>query len=93
MQELSPAAAVQTFRLERSLAQATLCDDMWNVMEKAIESNRLIGCGRVIKNPHGENSAVRQGITIGFMYQVMDLVVTHAEPTDELDALTIGMVS
>jgi len=31
-------------------------------------------------------------LTIGMMYQVYDMVIANAEPTEEFDALTIGMV-
>ncbi len=64
MQELTPAAGVHALRLEHMNA-GSLCDEVWDVLEDGIANNRLVGCGRFVPDPYGENPAKRCGITLG----------------------------
>jgi hypothetical protein len=89
--DLTPGAGVNGLRLEK-MNQGSLCDDIWDVLEVAISENRLVGCGRFIPDPYGENPSKRCGVTLGQLYQVVDICTTSAEPTEDLDALTVGMV-
>jgi hypothetical protein len=51
-----------------------------------------VGCGRWLEDTYSENAIHRQGLTLGFMYQVVDVAQVTAAATAELDALTVGMV-
>lgn len=62
--DLTPAAGVQALRLEK-MKPSTLCDDIWDKIEKSIAENKLIGCGRFVSDPYGENPSKRCGITLG----------------------------
>mmetsp|Transcript_32355 Transcript_32355/g.54541 ORF Transcript_32355/g.54541 Transcript_32355/m.54541 type:complete len:832 (+) Transcript_32355:47-2542(+) len=91
LHELTCSAAVQSLRLE-TLSSRAVCDEIWDQLEKAIGEGKLIGCGRFIPDPYAENPAKRQGLVLGTMYQVMDVCISSAEPTADLDAITVGMV-
>ena len=91
MQDLTPMAAVHAYRLWK-LKQYTLCDDMWEILSAALDKKRVVGCGRFLEDPTTENTSARKGIAVGVMYEVVDVMVSSSEPTEELDALTIGMV-
>lgn len=62
--DLSASAAVQTLRLER-FQPKNVCNEVWDLLEKGIVNQQLIGCGRFIADPYGENPARRRGITLG----------------------------
>jgi hypothetical protein len=64
LQELTPAAGVQTLRLER-LPSQSVCDEVWDKLEKAVSTQALIGCGRFVEDPLKDNPAFQQGITLG----------------------------
>jgi hypothetical protein len=66
-QELTPAAGVQTFRIDK-MAKNTLCDELWEAMEKAKEKDFLIGCGRFVPDPFADSAALRQGIDLGRLF-------------------------
>ncbi len=91
MADLTPAAGIQTIRAEQS-NRRTICDDMWETIERGVKLGRLLGCSRLIPDPYGENPSFRCGIALGIMYQVIDVCVASAEATEDLDALTVGMV-
>ena len=59
---------------------------------KMYRLNRLVGCYRVKKDPYGETVSERQGITLGYMYQIVATAVASAEATENLNALTVGMI-
>eukprot|EP01038_Epipyxis_sp_PR26KG_P013241 gene13241-17747_t len=81
LQELTAGASVQTIRTERMKVNE-MCDDVWDALDESVRENKLIGCGRFIPDDIEENPQTRCGITL----------VTSSQPTEKLDALTIGMV-
>jgi len=91
LHDFTPSAGVESINLN-SLSLVTICDTIWDYLESAVNEKRCIGCSRFIADPQGENVSARQGITVGCLYQVMDICIASAEPTEDLDALTIGMV-
>lgn len=91
LEELTPAAGIQCIRTDK-IPRKELCDKIWEYMEGCMNNNSIIGCGRFVADPMGENPSIRQGISLGKLYQVVDIVVTNAESTEDFDALTIGMV-
>jgi hypothetical protein len=62
--ELTPAAGLTTLRIERMLRR-TVCNEIWDIMDKAVTRSSLIGCGRFIPNPMAENPNIRRGIPLG----------------------------
>jgi hypothetical protein len=54
---------VDVFRSEK-IDPEEVCDIMWDALEAAVAENKLIGCGRFIPDPYGENASDRQGITL-----------------------------
>ena len=64
LQETTSSAAVQCFRLDR-MRLNTICDDVWDILERGVASNQLIGCGRFIPDPYGESPLKRKGLTLG----------------------------
>lgn len=89
--ELTPGAGIQTIRPD-FIPASRLCDEIWDSMDRVVGSNGLLACGRFIADPVTENPAIRQGIDLGCVYQIVDMCITSAEPTEDFDALTIGMV-
>ena len=69
-----------------------IVDNTWNILEQGLKDNRIVGCGKWVPDPYCERLHDRQGITIGNMYQVLDIQTVTAMPTEDLDSLTIGMV-
>lgn len=64
LHDLTPAAGINTLRVD-TIPKRTVCDDIWDTMDKAVSRNALIGCGRFVADPMAENPAIRQGITLG----------------------------
>lgn len=64
LQEVTPAAGITTTRIDR-IPKRTVCDDLWDLLDKAISRNALIGCGRFVADPMAENPAIRQGVALG----------------------------
>ena len=64
VQDLTESAAVQCLRLEK-FRPTSVCDEVWDTLEKAIENQQLVGCGRFIADPYSENPSKRKGITLG----------------------------
>jgi hypothetical protein len=64
LQELTPAAGVETLRLEQ-IAAKKVCDDVWEKVEKTISLRGLVGCGRFVEDPTLDNPAYQHGITLG----------------------------
>lgn len=62
--DLTPGAGVTVLRLDR-MPKKTMCDEVWDKMDKAVSKNSLIGCGRFVPDPMTENPAVRKGIPVG----------------------------
>lgn len=91
LHDLTPSAGARCLRLERHRIEA-VCDEVWDALESAVEHGALIGCGRFLENPYAQNPAKAKGITEGCAYQVVDVCITSAEPTADLDAITLGMV-
>lgn len=81
----------QCIRLETIPIQ-TKCDQVWDILEKSLETKQLIGCLRTIPDPYTENPTKRKGITLHMMYEVVDLYITSAEPTEDLDGITVGLI-
>lgn len=91
LMDLTPAAGINTVRVDQ-IPRNRLCDDVWDAMESYISKGAIIGCVRAVQDSASENPAIRQGIDVGVMYQVVDICITSAEPTEDYDALTVGMV-
>lgn len=91
LQELCAGAHVDCIRLN-TIKSSQVCDQTWELIERSLNENRPVGCARAIQFPYADNPTNRKGITLGCMYQVIDAVVVSAEPTEELDAVTVGMV-
>jgi calpain len=64
IKELTPGAGCEALRIER-YHRRTLCDEIWEKMEKSLKKGSLIGCQRFITDSFAENPAIRQGITLG----------------------------
>lgn len=91
LQEITPAAGVQTLRMER-IPTNDVCDRVWEVLEKGNSTGALMGCGRFVEDPVSDHPSLQQGITVGKMYQIVDICVVTADPTEDYDALTVGMI-
>lgn len=89
--DLTPAAGIQALRIDQ-VPRTRRCDEVWDLLDAAVHKGAIIGCGRFIADPLAENPAVRQGIDLAALYQVVDLCITSAEPTEDFDALTVGMI-
>ncbi len=90
--DLTPAADCATRRNELNQDLDTIVDSTWDALDNALKKRRLIGCGKWVPDPYCERLADRQGITVGLIYQVLAIESVTAFPTEELDALTVGMV-
>jgi len=90
--ELTPAADCRCRRNELNQDLDTIVDNTWDILEDGLKRKRLIGCGKWVPDPYCERLADRQGITVGHMYQVLSVDTVTAFPTEDLDALTIGVV-
>jgi hypothetical protein len=64
VQDLTASCAVQCLRVER-YRPASVCNDVWDILERGIANQHLIGCGRFVSDPYVENPAKRKGITLG----------------------------
>lgn len=64
LQDLTASAAVQCYRMER-FRPVSVCNEIWDILERGISDHQLMGCGRFISDPYGENPAKRKGITLG----------------------------
>lgn len=63
IQDLTPASGAECLRVER-FNRKTICDEIWEKMEKSLGKGSLIGCGRFTKDPFAENPALRQGVAL-----------------------------
>jgi len=91
IQDLTPAAHCQLgsngdYNLD------TVVDSIWEILSNGKSNNCNMGCGRWLADPYGESAADRFGITLGMIYSVEDVTVASSDATEELDALTVGMV-
>lgn len=84
-------SSVQCIRVD-TLVAADRCNMVWEVLERAMETKRLVGCLRTTPDPYTENPAKRKGISLETMYEVIDVHVTSAEPSEDLDGITVGLV-
>ena len=44
---------------------------IWNVMEQAIEDNKLMACGRYVPDPYNDKVDQRKGIDLGILHKFM----------------------
>jgi hypothetical protein len=72
IQELTFSAATLCLRLER-FRPASMCNDVWDVLERGVQSQQLIGCGRFVSDPYVENPVKRKGITLGKYYSTVGI--------------------
>jgi hypothetical protein len=91
VQDLTYAGHCKLLR-SNSLNLDNICDQMWDLMEAGIDDNNIVCCGRWIPDPYGEHTSIRKGLSIGIMYEVIDVKIVYAEPTDEMDEVTVGMI-
>ena len=91
IQDLTHAAPVQLVRSDR-LSLDNIVDTYWRVIEKSLEDRRLVGCGRWISDPYGEHTADRKGVSLGYMYQIVDIRKVSSDASALLDKLSVGMV-
>ncbi len=92
--DLTSAADCKVRRneLQYSVDLDNIVDETWAFLEDNLKNDRLVGCAKLVPDPYSERLESRQGITVGCMYQVLDVQVATAYPTEDLDRLTIGMV-
>ena len=69
-----------------------ICNKIWELLEDAVDKNKLIGCGRYVPDPYCEKPSDRQGISLHMMYQIVDICVASSEATSTLDALEVGLI-
>jgi hypothetical protein len=62
--ELTASASAQCLLVDR-YPLASVCDTMWDILERGMATNQLIGCTRSIIDPYAENPSKRRGITVG----------------------------
>jgi len=91
LSEMTAAAGVQALRLD-ALDPLTVCDNVYSLLEGALAKGKVVGCGRFVPSAQVENPSRRQGISLDMLYQVVDVQISGAEPSADLDALTVGMV-
>ena len=91
LSDFFPGCYIRTIRSE-DLMDENACDILWDVIESAMLEKKLVGCGRFISNPYGENVRDRQGLAINYMYEIVDAAAVSAGANDNFDAITVGMI-
>lgn len=89
--DFTPAGDTKVLRNE-FMDLDDVCDNTWSALEQAVKDKQLIGAGKFVPDPYSERLESRQGITCGIIYEVIDVQVVTADPTEDLDRLTVGMV-
>jgi hypothetical protein len=92
MQDLTPAGHCRVVRNEWNMDLSNICDQVWAELEEGLHSKKMVGCAKLVPDPYSEKLVDRQGITVGCIYQVIDMEVVTAYATEDLDRLTVGMV-
>jgi hypothetical protein len=64
VQDLTPASGAECLRIDR-FSKRTVCDDIWEKVEKSLATGSLVGVGRFVEDAFAENPNQRQGITLG----------------------------
>jgi len=85
------SGSVLTLRSERILAE-DICDVMWRSLSDAMTSDRLAVCGRFVPDPYSEENNDRKGITLGQLYQVIDVQPFSAQASENFGAIQVGMI-
>lgn len=70
LSELTSSAAVQCLRVEK-FRPNQVCNEIWDLLERGVANNQLVGCGRFIQDPYVENPTKRKGITLGKMFLII----------------------
>jgi hypothetical protein len=61
--DLTFAGHTRVLRAEK-IAADEACDVTWECLEASLAENKMVGCGRFLADPYGENASDRQGISI-----------------------------
>ncbi len=90
--DLTPGGHCRVHRNELHQDLDTICDVMWTHLTENLEAGNVMGCMKRVPDPYSEKLESRQGITVGQIYEVLDVQEVTAYPTEVLDRLTVGMV-
>jgi hypothetical protein len=91
IEELTFGSHASFKRIDR-IPLRTVCDEVWDIVEKYVKEDRLIGCGRFIRDSYSESPSLHQGINLACVYQIVDVCICTAKPTIDLDGVTVGMI-